>query len=341
MDRLLKKPAAKQIGILIVMALAMITAPTLAWAKELASEAIASSLDNGTFEQVRMDLMMDMNTKLRFEFDEKGIEAVGRGLLARGRKKEATEVLQLNQMINSESAAAANALADAYLESGNPVAARMYYQQALEMNPGDTHAGNGLKKFETEGGPEGMDALAQAGIDPQALATVGVTPEQMRQMEEAISQAQKMLAGSGTVEASTRAAPSDSNSESNKKLTSNVSYESEFCEVLHKYNSGKKVSDPQIRTRIEGEYGQENDGDRRRTWNVETTCREFLVAVPLWADVSPPVLTHEGGNRFSDPTGATWDFEVGADGVAIGVVMASSDGTVTEMKRLGDPRSFD
>jgi hypothetical protein len=340
MNQRLKKSAAIQIGALIVMALAMITAPTPAWAKELASEAIASSVENGTFDQVRMALMMDMNTKQRFDFDEKGIEAVGRALLDQGRHDDAIEVLQLNQMISSKSAAAATALADAFRDSGNTTAARMYYQRALEIDPGNTHAANALRQDESEGGPEVKAAMAQMGIDPQALAAAGVTPEQIRQMEEAISRAQGMQAGGGMVEASTRAAPSGSSSGTQIKPTSNVTYESEFCEVLYKYNSGKKVSDPQIRARVEGEYGQKADADRRRSWNVETTCQEFLVAVPLWADVSPSVLSHTDGNRFSDPTGAAWDFEVGADGVATGVVMASADGTVTEMKRLGDPRSF-
>ena len=33
-------------------------------------------------------------------------------------------------------------------------------------------------------------------------------------------------------------------------------YESEYCEVLYRFNSEKKVTDPEIRTRFEGQYNQ-------------------------------------------------------------------------------------
>ena len=78
-----------------------------------------------------------------------------------------------------------------------------------------------------------------------------------------------------------------------------------------------------------------------RTWNVETVCDEFLVVVPLWADVSPPVLAQEGETLFKDYTGNVWAFEVGDDGNAKSVKMTAPDGTVTEMQRLGDPRTFE
>ena len=118
-------------------------------------------------------------------------------------------------------------------------------------------------------------------------------------------------------------------------------HESEFCEVLHRFNSDKKISDAAVRARFEGEYGTAGDADRLRTWNVETACGEFLVAVPLWADVSPPVLSQEGENRFEDSMGGSWDFEVDGDGKARGVTQTLQDGTTSEMKRLGEPRSFD
>ena len=116
---------------------------------------------------------------------------------------------------------------------------------------------------------------------------------------------------------------------------------SEFCEVLNKFNAEKKISDSAIRLRVEGEYGRSDDSDRRRTWNIETVCEDFLVAVPLWADVSPPVMTHKGGDVFEDYSGATWEFEDGSDGAINAVKMTAADGSVTEMKRLGDPRKFE
>ena len=120
-----------------------------------------------------------------------------------------------------------------------------------------------------------------------------------------------------------------------------VAHSSEFCEVLNRFSAEKKIADPQIRARFEGEYGGATDTDRRRTWNVETVCDDFLVVVPLWADVSPPVLSQKGETLFEDYTGDTWDFEIGDDDSATGVTMTAPDGTVTEMKRLGDPRTFE
>ncbi len=115
----------------------------------------------------------------------------------------------------------------------------------------------------------------------------------------------------------------------------------EFCEVLNKWNAEKKISDPEVRARYEGEYGRADDADRLQTWNIETACEDFLVAVPLWADVSPPVLAHQGGDVFEDSMGATWEFQAGDDGAVIGVTMVTTNGIATAMARLGDPRSFD
>lgn len=115
----------------------------------------------------------------------------------------------------------------------------------------------------------------------------------------------------------------------------------EFCEVLNKWNADKKISDPEVRARFEGEYGQADDTGRLRTWNIETACDNFLVAIPLWADVSPLVLAHQDGDVFEDSMKATWEFQVGGDGAVVGVTMITADGTTTQMKRLGDPRNFD
>ncbi|MGB5400844.1 MAG: hypothetical protein WBO71_11565 [Thermoanaerobaculia bacterium] len=117
--------------------------------------------------------------------------------------------------------------------------------------------------------------------------------------------------------------------------------ESEFCEVLHRFNADKKIPDAEVRARFEGEYGSASDAAQGKTWNVETACGEFLLAVPLWADVSPPILIQKGENRFEDSLGGTWSFHVGDDGKVKEVSLTSQDGTTSEMKRLGDPRSFD
>ena len=53
-----------------------------------------------------------------------------------------------------------------------------------------------------------------------------------------------------------------------------------------------------MRARYEGHYGQPDD--TLRTWNVETMCHDALFAVPLWADVSPPLLEPTGEHAFSD-----------------------------------------
>ena len=114
----------------------------------------------------------------------------------------------------------------------------------------------------------------------------------------------------------------------------------EFCEVLNKWNASKKISDPEVRARFEGEYGSADDAERTKTWNIETVCDDFLVAIPLWADVSPPVLAHQGGNLFKDAMESTWEFQLDGDDTVIGVTMTTADGTATDMTRFGDPRSF-
>jgi len=59
----------------------------------------------------------------------------------------------------------------------------------------------------------------------------------------------------------------------------------------------------------------------------------------LWADVSPPVMTPTSGDTFEDAMGGMWAFQMGGDGRASEVTYTSPEGTVSEMKRLGDPRS--
>ncbi len=119
-----------------------------------------------------------------------------------------------------------------------------------------------------------------------------------------------------------------------------AAYDPEFCEVLERWNADKKISDAKTRDRVAGEYGRADDVDRLKTWSVETACGDFLVAVPLWADVSPPVLSRKSDSLFEDSMQATWEFQVGGDGAVTGVVMTSADGTISTMTRVGAPRHW-
>ncbi len=310
-------------------------------AKELASTAIASAVNAGDFDDIRQAILVDMNQQQRFEIDESGIEGVGRSLLGEGRTDIAIEVLQLNQMIHGSSAAAANAIADAYVEADNTMAARMYYQRALELDSNNDHARVELARLGGDGGGGEVNGLSGLGVDPATLAAMGVTPEQMKELEGALAAAQQMGAAGATAEPPKAPRAETHSSGRAEAPLPEAAHESEFCEVLHRYNAAKRISDAQLRESVSGEYGGAADPDRRRTWNVETVCGDFLVAVPLWADVSPAILSHTGANRFEDSTGGIWEFRIGEGGVAMAVSMSSTDGTVTEMKRLGSPRSFD
>ncbi|MCJ7756367.1 MAG: hypothetical protein MUP13_17540, partial [Thermoanaerobaculales bacterium] len=297
----------------LVLGLAVLVAP--AKAAELASEAVAVAVNNGAFKQLRQDLVMDMHQHTRYEYDEAEVEAVGRRLLAEGRQESAVEVLDLNQMIKSGSAPAANALGDAYEVSGNPVAARAMYQKALEVDPGNSHAAEALDVLDTEESTSAAGDLPAAGIDPEMLAAMGVPPEQIQQMVEALAQVQEMQGQGGATQPSSRAVAAVPATRPPEPPPTEAAYESEYCEVLYRFNSEKKITDPEIRDRFEGQYNPADDPQRLRTWSVESACGEFLVAVPMWADVSPPVLEHRGGATFEDSMGTTWEFQVGSDGV--------------------------
>jgi hypothetical protein len=119
-----------------------------------------------------------------------------------------------------------------------------------------------------------------------------------------------------------------------------AAYNPEFCEILEKWNSDKKIPDPDTRGPVEGEYSRPDDADHLKTWKVETACGEFLVAVPLWADVAPLVLSGMGENLFEDSQGATWDFQTGEGGVVTHVVRMTADGSVSSMNRVGDSRTW-
>jgi hypothetical protein len=140
--------------------------------------------------------------------------------------------------------------------------------------------------------------------------------------------------------AATAGAPAGPSASSASQPVPETEFGPEYCEVLERWNADKKIPDAPTRNRVAGEYGRVDDAERRQTWNIETACGEFLVAVPLWADVSPPVLARRGDNLYEDSLQATWEFRVGGGGAVTGVVMTSSDGVVTTMTRLGAPRHW-
>ena len=318
-------------------------------AKTLASEAIATALEEDNFRQIQQELMMDLQQRQKFEFDEAGVEALGRRLLGQGESDTAIEVLQLNQVLHSQSPTAAVAVADAYQQAGQATVAGVYYEKALALDPGNQQARSGLQQADGGGEDPAMGAMGDWELDPEAMqesmAQMGMemSPEQMAQMQAAMEQLQQMQAGGGRVSTPEPASTSRSTSSQTKQAAASAepAHESEFCEVLHRFNSDKKVPDAGVRARYEGEYGSVADAARNKTWNVETACGEFLLAVPLWADVSPPILMQKGENRFEDSLGGTWSFHVGDDGKVKEVTQTSQDGTTTKMKRLGSPRSYD
>ncbi len=317
-------------------------------AKTLASKAIESALEQGTFRQVQQELMMDLHQRQKFEFDEAGVEALGRRLLSDEQQDTAIEVLQLNQVLHGGSAGAAVAVADAYRQAGQSTVAQVYYEKALDLDPGNRDARRGLQETLGAEADPMTGAMGDWELDPEAMqesmAQMGMemSPEQMAEMQEAMERLQQMQDGTEPAEAPRLTQRSDSTSRASEAVApAEPAHESEFCEVLHRFNSDKKIPDAGVRARFEGEYGAAADAARGKTWNVETACGEFLVAVPLWADVSPPVLDQKGGTRFEDAMGGSWFFEIGSDGKAKGVTLTAKDGATSEMKRLGSPRSYD
>jgi len=87
-------------------------------------------------------------------------------------------------------------------------------------------------------------------------------------------------------------------------------------------------------------YAKPSDASRLRTWKVETVSKEFLVAVPLWADVETPIMTPTDNNSFQDSAGSSWKFQIGGDGKVKGVTQIFSNGAATEMTRVGDPYKY-
>ncbi len=294
----------------VLLAAISLLLPSVAHAaKPLASEALAAAIATCTLEQARQELLTDLHQRQRYEFDEDGMERLGRSLLAQGNQEQGVEVLQLNQAVHQDSPRAANALPDGFSAAGEDIQARVYYDMALNLDPENDHA---RKASADQGSAEklAMEAMAQLEAyqqDPSAnRAAAPQAPSRQPQSTTAPT------------------APK---------------HESEYCEVLHRFNESKKIEGSQVRTRVEGHYGA--SGESLRTWNVESACGEFLIAVPLWADVSPPVMGPVSANEFEDATGGRWVFEIGGDGGATGLTYTSPDGRTTEMKRLGDPKSLD
>jgi tetratricopeptide (TPR) repeat protein len=334
-----------QICSLVALACAMALGPVPSLAaKTLASEALAAAVVDGTLDQVTQEVMMDALQKQRFEIDEAGIEALGRSLVAQGKNHESVQILQLNQSLHHTSPAAAVALADAYLASGDDIQASVYYEMALRMDPQNDAAQRGLEGTGSveEMAMGAMGAMADMEFDPaamqDAMAQMGVemSPEQMEEMQEAMAQMQRYQESGEMPQAAT--APRQQSRQTVPETTAEAKYESEQCEVLHRFNAHKRVLDATLRASVAGNY-QEPD-HANWTWNIESYCGDFLVAVPLWADVGPPVLEARGGNTFEDSNGATWQFEMDKNGKPTGVVRTDADGTATSLKRLGDPRKY-
>jgi tetratricopeptide (TPR) repeat protein len=317
---------------------------TASAAKTLASEALAAAVANDTLDQVSQEVMMDAFQERRFEIDEAGIETLGRQLVAAGDTDNGVRILQLNQGLHHTSPRAAVALADAYRAAGDDIQASVFYDMALRMDPDNEAALRG--RAET-GSAEEMAMGAMAGmsdweVDPEAMqefmAQMGeeISPEKIEEMQQAMELMQQYQE-SGEMpqelkeasEQSRRAAP---------EATAEAKYESEQCEVLHRFNSHKRVLDAGLRASVSGHY-QEPDRDNW-TWNIESYCGDFLVAVPLWADVGPPVLEAKGGTRFEDSNGATWAFTMGSDGKPTSVTRTDADGTSTTLQRLGEPKKY-
>ncbi len=148
--------------------------------------------------------------------------------------------------------------------------------------------------------------------------------------------AQQTQKPASAAQPSSRAAASAPTTRPPEPPASGPAYESEYCEVLTRFNAEKRITGSEVRNRYVGHYNLADDPQHLRTWSVEAACGEFLVAVPMWADVSPPVLEHKGGNIFEDSMGSTWAFQVGSDGAVRSVTITDPAGKST-VQHWGDP----
>jgi tetratricopeptide (TPR) repeat protein len=313
-----------------------LAAGLLAWAPQadaaertLASEALGAAVANGTFEEVKQAMVMDIHQKSKYEFDEEGIEALGRKLFDQGDQETAIEVLQLNQAIHGQSPRAANALGDVYRKSGNPTVARMYYDSALKLDSGNAHARQGLQELEgTAAGAEPPKSAEEVLAQMRAR----MSPEAAQQMQQMMQQVQQQ----GAEEQ--RGKESVPNAKGEEELL-HERIAQQCAELGAKY---EPFGGPAALARLTGQYGAEDDTKRLKTWNIETTCdRKALHAIPLWADVAPLKLIPDTRAKFSDDWDGAWEFQIDASGRAEGVSYTGSDGKTQRLIRLGDPYSFD
>ena len=331
--------------VIVIVAAWLAHPPVVLAAKPLASKALAAAVANDTLDQVTQEVMMDAFQKQQFEIDEAGIEALGRKLVAAGDTDNGVKILQLNQGLHHSSPKAAVALADAYKASGDDIQASIFYDMTLRMDPDNQAAQQG--RAETGSAEEmamgAMGAMGDWEVDPEAMQEfmgqmgAEVSPEQMKEMQEAMELLQQYQ-DSGEMPQEVASAGHQAPKPA-QDATAGAKYESEFCEVLHRFNSQKRIHDAQVRDRVSGNY-QEPD-HANWTWNIESQCGDFLVAVPLWADVSPPILEAKGGDTFEDANGASWMFEMGGNGKPDSVIRIDPNGTRTTLKRLGEAKSYD
>ena len=225
--------------VIVIVAAWLAQPPAVLAAKPLASKALAAAVANGTLDQVTQEVTMDAFQKQQFEIDEAGIEALGRQLVAAGDTGNGVRILQLNQVLHNSSPKAAVALADAYKASGDDIQASIFYDMALRMDP-DNEAAQ-LGRAET-GSAEQMAVGAMGGmegweVDPEAMqelmAQMGqnVSPEQIKEMQEAMELMQQYQ-DSGEMPQEVSSAGRQA-SKPAQEATAGAKYESEFCEVLH------------------------------------------------------------------------------------------------------------
>ena len=313
-----------------VFVLLVARAPLISAAERtLASEALVAAVERGTLREVKQEMIMDLHTKNKYEFDEEGIEALGQKLFDQGDQKTAIEILQLNQAIHSQSARAANALGDAYRKFGNPTVARMYYDTALRLDSGNAHARQSLQELDGTAAdvepPKNLDeAMAQLSAQ--------MSPEAAQKMQEMMQQVQQHSAQDQQRRESVPKAKGEEDLARERKAQ-------RCAELGAQY---EPFGGPTALRRLAGQYGAQNDTKRLKTWNIETTCDgKALHAIPLWADVAPGGLIPVTRVRFSDTWDGTWEFQINASGRAESVTNTSSDGRMQRLIRLGDPYSFD
>ncbi len=85
-----------------------------------------------------------------YNFDENKLNILGYQLLSSQKIKEAIEIFKLNVGTYPNSFNVYDSLGEAYMISGNKEPAIENYKKSLELNPGNTNAGNVIKKMKEE-----------------------------------------------------------------------------------------------------------------------------------------------------------------------------------------------